>query len=170
MQAHWRKNLLSIPCSISPQTSLPAPAPTSMTHNTPFAPSCLRLHRAPALPLPSFTASSRTTKVTHTHYKPVKSAVTVYLESRLWRVCRCVCVCTDSLRHTVLDSDSGAKTERSKSCDEGLDNYRDEGRGYVHHFFISHPFNQRWRYRKYRNTNTQSAHKLLTSVKSKYYY
>ncbi|KAM9488691.1 rho GTPase-activating protein 21a [Clarias gariepinus] len=35
----------------------------------------------------------------------------------------------DSLRLAVLDSDSGAKTERSKSCDEGLDNYRDEGRG-----------------------------------------
>ncbi|KAF7709006.1 hypothetical protein HF521_018063 [Silurus meridionalis] len=35
----------------------------------------------------------------------------------------------DSLRFTVLDSDSGAKTERSKSYDEGLDNYRDGGRG-----------------------------------------
>ncbi|XP_060778690.1 rho GTPase-activating protein 21-like isoform X3 [Neoarius graeffei] len=35
----------------------------------------------------------------------------------------------DSLRLAVLDSDSGAKTERSKSYDEGLDNYRDEGRG-----------------------------------------
>ncbi|XP_053091247.1 rho GTPase-activating protein 21 isoform X2 [Pangasianodon hypophthalmus] len=35
----------------------------------------------------------------------------------------------DSLRLTVLDSDSAAKTERSKSYDEGLDNYRDEERG-----------------------------------------
>ncbi|TRY58511.1 hypothetical protein DNTS_004924 [Danionella cerebrum] len=35
----------------------------------------------------------------------------------------------DSLRLTVLDSDSGARTERSRSFDEGLDNYREEGRG-----------------------------------------
>ncbi|XP_053486866.1 rho GTPase-activating protein 21 [Ictalurus furcatus] len=35
----------------------------------------------------------------------------------------------DSLRFTVLDSESGTKTERSKSYDEGLDNYREEGRG-----------------------------------------
>lgn len=41
----------------------------------------------------------------------------------------CVHACEDSLRLAVLDSDSGAKTERSKSYDEGLDNYRDEGRG-----------------------------------------
>ncbi|XP_062847178.1 rho GTPase-activating protein 21 [Trichomycterus rosablanca] len=33
----------------------------------------------------------------------------------------------DSLRFTILDSDSGAKTERSKSCDEGLDNFREKG-------------------------------------------
>ncbi|XP_072307275.1 rho GTPase-activating protein 21a isoform X2 [Eucyclogobius newberryi] len=35
----------------------------------------------------------------------------------------------DSLRLTIIDSDSGTKTERSKSCDEGLDNYREERRG-----------------------------------------
>ncbi|XP_062376818.1 rho GTPase-activating protein 21-like isoform X2 [Sardina pilchardus] len=35
----------------------------------------------------------------------------------------------DSLRLTILSSDSATKTERSKSCDEGLDNYREEGRG-----------------------------------------
>ncbi|XP_037311334.2 rho GTPase-activating protein 21 isoform X1 [Pungitius pungitius] len=35
----------------------------------------------------------------------------------------------DSLRLTVAESDSGTKTERSKSCDEGLDNYRGEGIG-----------------------------------------
>ncbi|CAL9698253.1 unnamed protein product [Knipowitschia caucasica] len=35
----------------------------------------------------------------------------------------------DSMRLTVIDSDSGTKTERSKSCDEGLDNYRDGRRG-----------------------------------------
>lgn len=34
----------------------------------------------------------------------------------------------DSLRLTIIESDS-AKTERSKSCDEGLDNYREESRG-----------------------------------------
>ncbi|XP_075996487.1 rho GTPase-activating protein 21a isoform X2 [Genypterus blacodes] len=34
----------------------------------------------------------------------------------------------DSLRLTIIESDS-TKTERSKSCDEGLDNYREEGRG-----------------------------------------
>ncbi|XP_036374495.1 rho GTPase-activating protein 21-like isoform X2 [Megalops cyprinoides] len=34
----------------------------------------------------------------------------------------------DSLRNTILESQSGTKTERSKSYDEGLDNYRDEGR------------------------------------------
>uniref|UniRef100_A0A8C1RSL4 Rho GTPase activating protein 21a n=1 Tax=Cyprinus carpio TaxID=7962 RepID=A0A8C1RSL4_CYPCA len=32
----------------------------------------------------------------------------------------------DSLRLTILESDSGAKTERSRSFDEGLDNYREE--------------------------------------------
>ncbi|GAA6071419.1 rho GTPase-activating protein 21-like isoform X1, partial [Tachysurus ichikawai] len=37
----------------------------------------------------------------------------------------------DSMRFTVQDSDSGTKTERSKSCDEGLDTYRDKGQGYV---------------------------------------
>ncbi|KAL2085694.1 hypothetical protein ACEWY4_019014 [Coilia grayii] len=35
----------------------------------------------------------------------------------------------DSLRLTILSSDSATKTERSKSCDEGLDNYREESRG-----------------------------------------
>lgn len=35
----------------------------------------------------------------------------------------------DSLRLTIIESDSGSKTERSKSYDEGLDNYREEGRG-----------------------------------------
>ncbi|XP_028825716.1 rho GTPase-activating protein 21a isoform X3 [Denticeps clupeoides] len=34
----------------------------------------------------------------------------------------------DSLRLTILSSDSASKTERSKSYDEGLDNYREEGR------------------------------------------
>ncbi|XP_049912567.1 rho GTPase-activating protein 21-like isoform X2 [Epinephelus moara] len=35
----------------------------------------------------------------------------------------------DSLRLTIIESDSGSKTERSKSYDEGLDNYREESRG-----------------------------------------
>ncbi|CAB1437313.1 unnamed protein product, partial [Pleuronectes platessa] len=35
----------------------------------------------------------------------------------------------DSLRLTIIESDSGTKTERSKSYDEGLDNYREEARG-----------------------------------------
>ncbi|XP_058244586.1 rho GTPase-activating protein 21-like isoform X3 [Hemibagrus wyckioides] len=35
----------------------------------------------------------------------------------------------DSLRFMVQDSDSGTKTERSKSYDEGLDTYRDKGQG-----------------------------------------
>ncbi|XP_033841584.1 rho GTPase-activating protein 21-like isoform X1 [Periophthalmus magnuspinnatus] len=35
----------------------------------------------------------------------------------------------DSMRLTIIDSDSGTKTERSKSCDEGLDNYREERKG-----------------------------------------
>ncbi|XP_026093333.1 rho GTPase-activating protein 21-like [Carassius auratus] len=35
----------------------------------------------------------------------------------------------DSLRLTIMESDSGAKTERSRSFDEGLDNYREEERG-----------------------------------------
>ncbi|KAJ0059633.1 hypothetical protein NL108_006347, partial [Boleophthalmus pectinirostris] len=35
----------------------------------------------------------------------------------------------DSMRLTIIDSDSATKTERSKSCDEGLDNYREERRG-----------------------------------------
>ncbi|XP_016111726.1 rho GTPase-activating protein 21-like, partial [Sinocyclocheilus grahami] len=34
----------------------------------------------------------------------------------------------DSLRLTIMESDSGAKTERSRSFDEGLDNYREEER------------------------------------------
>ncbi|XP_061876934.1 rho GTPase-activating protein 21 isoform X2 [Entelurus aequoreus] len=35
----------------------------------------------------------------------------------------------DSLRLTIIESDSGGKTERSLSYDEGLDNYREEGTG-----------------------------------------
>ncbi|XP_034022061.1 rho GTPase-activating protein 21-A-like isoform X2 [Thalassophryne amazonica] len=35
----------------------------------------------------------------------------------------------DSLRLTIIESDCGTKTERSISYDEGLDNYREEGRG-----------------------------------------
>ncbi|XP_054622034.1 rho GTPase-activating protein 21 isoform X2 [Dunckerocampus dactyliophorus] len=35
----------------------------------------------------------------------------------------------DSLRLTIIESDSGGKTERSLSYDEGLDNYREEGGG-----------------------------------------
>ncbi|XP_051556796.1 rho GTPase-activating protein 21-like isoform X2 [Myxocyprinus asiaticus] len=35
----------------------------------------------------------------------------------------------ESLRNTILESQTGTKTERSKSYDEGLDNYREEGRG-----------------------------------------
>ncbi|XP_063768759.1 rho GTPase-activating protein 21-like isoform X2 [Eleginops maclovinus] len=35
----------------------------------------------------------------------------------------------DSLRLTIIESDSGTKTERSKSYDEGLDNYREESKG-----------------------------------------
>ncbi|XP_058875774.1 rho GTPase-activating protein 21-like isoform X2 [Acipenser ruthenus] len=34
----------------------------------------------------------------------------------------------DSLRLSIVESQSAGKTERSKSCDEGLDNYREEGR------------------------------------------
>ncbi|XP_077954737.1 rho GTPase-activating protein 21-B isoform X3 [Gasterosteus aculeatus] len=34
----------------------------------------------------------------------------------------------DSLRSALLESDAASKTERSKSYDEGLDNYQDEGR------------------------------------------
>uniref|UniRef100_A0A4W5NY42 Rho GTPase activating protein 21 n=1 Tax=Hucho hucho TaxID=62062 RepID=A0A4W5NY42_9TELE len=35
----------------------------------------------------------------------------------------------ESLRNAILESDASTKQERSKSCDEGLDNYREEGRG-----------------------------------------
>ncbi|XP_029001638.1 rho GTPase-activating protein 21 isoform X3 [Betta splendens] len=35
----------------------------------------------------------------------------------------------DSLRLTIVESDSVTKSERSRSCDEGLDNYRAESRG-----------------------------------------
>ncbi|XP_062336466.1 rho GTPase-activating protein 21 isoform X1 [Osmerus eperlanus] len=35
----------------------------------------------------------------------------------------------ESLRNAILESENGNKTERSKSYDEGLDNYREEGRG-----------------------------------------
>ena len=47
-------------------------------------------------------------------------------------VCVCVCVCLmcdlfpESLRNALLESDAAGKTERSKSYDEGLDNYREE--------------------------------------------
>ncbi|KAI1891352.1 hypothetical protein AGOR_G00142920 [Albula goreensis] len=42
----------------------------------------------------------------------------------------------DSLRLSILESESGTKTERSKSYDEGLDNYREEGRGRQSHKHI----------------------------------
>uniref|UniRef100_A0A667ZRB1 Rho GTPase activating protein 21b n=1 Tax=Myripristis murdjan TaxID=586833 RepID=A0A667ZRB1_9TELE len=42
----------------------------------------------------------------------------------------------ESLRNALLESESATKTERSKSYDEGLDNYREEGRGLV--FLYSH--------------------------------
>ena len=32
----------------------------------------------------------------------------------------------ESLRNALLESDAAGKTERSKSYDEGLDNYREE--------------------------------------------
>ncbi|XP_019117772.1 rho GTPase-activating protein 21 isoform X2 [Larimichthys crocea] len=35
----------------------------------------------------------------------------------------------ESLRSALLESETGSKTERSKSYDEGLDNYQEEGRG-----------------------------------------
>ncbi|KAL0966143.1 hypothetical protein UPYG_G00291440 [Umbra pygmaea] len=35
----------------------------------------------------------------------------------------------ESLRNALLESDAASKQERSKSCDEGLDNYREDGRG-----------------------------------------
>ncbi|KAM8726893.1 rho GTPase-activating protein 21 isoform 1-T1 [Acanthopagrus schlegelii] len=35
----------------------------------------------------------------------------------------------ESLRSALLESDTASKTERSKSYDEGLDNYQEEGRG-----------------------------------------
>ncbi|KAL2097739.1 hypothetical protein ACEWY4_006946 [Coilia grayii] len=35
----------------------------------------------------------------------------------------------ESLKNAILESQNGTKTERSKSYDEGLDNYREEGRG-----------------------------------------
>ncbi|KAK6310744.1 hypothetical protein J4Q44_G00187990 [Coregonus suidteri] len=35
----------------------------------------------------------------------------------------------ESLRNAILESDAATKQERSKSCDEGLDNYKEEGRG-----------------------------------------
>lgn len=38
-----------------------------------------------------------------------------------------VYIYVESLRNAILES--GTKTERSKSYDEGLDNYREEGRG-----------------------------------------
>lgn len=34
----------------------------------------------------------------------------------------------ESIRPSVLDSQPAAKTERSKSYDEGLDDYREEGK------------------------------------------
>lgn len=43
----------------------------------------------------------------------------------------CLCFMCDlfpeSLRNALLESDSASKTERSKSYDEGLDNYREDG-------------------------------------------
>ena len=39
---------------------------------------------------------------------------------------------TESLRSALQESDTASKTERSKSYDEGLDNYQEEGRGWVH--------------------------------------
>lgn len=36
------------------------------------------------------------------------------------------------MRSALLDSDSASKTERSKSYDEGLDSYPEEGRGWVY--------------------------------------
>lgn len=35
----------------------------------------------------------------------------------------------ESLRNALLESESVSKTERSKSYDEGLENYQEEGRG-----------------------------------------
>lgn len=37
----------------------------------------------------------------------------------------------ESIRPSVLDSQPAAKTERSKSYDEGLDDYREEGKSWV---------------------------------------
>lgn len=37
----------------------------------------------------------------------------------------------ESLRNALLESESVSKTERSKSYDEGLENYQEEDRGYV---------------------------------------
>ncbi|XP_054246246.1 rho GTPase-activating protein 21 isoform X2 [Indicator indicator] len=39
----------------------------------------------------------------------------------------------ESIRPSVLDSQSAAKTERSKSYDEGLDDYREEGKSSIKH-------------------------------------
>lgn len=35
----------------------------------------------------------------------------------------------ESLRNALIESESVSKTERSKSYDEGLENYQEEGRG-----------------------------------------
>lgn len=35
----------------------------------------------------------------------------------------------ESLRSALLESESASKTERSKSYDEGLENYQEDGRG-----------------------------------------
>lgn len=38
------------------------------------------------------------------------------------------CLFVESIRPSVLDSQPATKTERSKSYDEGLDDYREEGK------------------------------------------
>uniref|UniRef100_A0A8C7D7L5 Rho GTPase activating protein 21 n=1 Tax=Oncorhynchus kisutch TaxID=8019 RepID=A0A8C7D7L5_ONCKI len=43
----------------------------------------------------------------------------------------------DSLRLTAIESDSGTKTERSKSYDEGLDNYREGLKKYIFIFYAT---------------------------------
>uniref|UniRef100_A0A7N6FJ53 Rho GTPase activating protein 21b n=1 Tax=Anabas testudineus TaxID=64144 RepID=A0A7N6FJ53_ANATE len=42
----------------------------------------------------------------------------------------------ESLRSALLESETASKTERSKSYDEGLDNYQEEGRGKVRNYGI----------------------------------
>lgn len=40
-------------------------------------------------------------------------------------------LCPESLRSALLESESVSKSERSKSYDEGLESYHEEGRGCV---------------------------------------